>query len=141
MRRPAMRITEEAHLRAMRDDQAGDARVPARSRRCSSRPFRSHGFERAAYGSIVGSGANATVLHYRANNRKMEAGDLLLIDAGCEYEYYASDVTRTFPVERHVHAASSRRPSSSCSTPRRPASRRRSPAPRSRRSTPRASAR
>jgi Xaa-Pro aminopeptidase len=48
----------------------------------------------------VGSGANATVLHYRANNRKMEENDLLLIDAGCEYGYYASDVTRTFPVGR-----------------------------------------
>ena len=60
--------------------------------------FRKHGSERPAYGSIVGSGANATILHYRQNNRKMEEGELLLIDAGCEYDYYASDVTRTFPV-------------------------------------------
>ena len=53
--------------------------------------------ERPAYGSIVGSGVNATVLHYRKNDRKLKDGDLVLIDAGCEYDYYASDVTRTFP--------------------------------------------
>ena len=46
--------------------------------------FRMHGSERPAYGSIVGSGNNATILHYRLNNRKMEDGELLLIDAGCE---------------------------------------------------------
>jgi Xaa-Pro aminopeptidase len=51
-----------------------------------------------AYGSIVGSGSNATILHYRANNRTMGDNELLLIDAGCEYGYFASDVTRTFPV-------------------------------------------
>src|SRR5947208_2536535 len=51
----------------------------------------------AAY-SIVGSGPNACILHYLENNRRMEDGDLLLIDAGCEYGYQASDITRTFPV-------------------------------------------
>jgi Xaa-Pro aminopeptidase len=51
-----------------------------------------------AYGSIVGSGSNGCVLHYVENNKKMEDGQLVLIDAGCEYEYYASDITRTFPV-------------------------------------------
>lgn len=56
------------------------------------------GVMRTAYESIVGSGPNACVLHYRNNRRKMEDGDLLLIDAGCEWDYYASDVTRTFPV-------------------------------------------
>ncbi|MDB4993962.1 MAG: Xaa-Pro aminopeptidase [Myxococcaceae bacterium] len=60
--------------------------------------FRKNGAERPAYGSIVGSGPNATILHYRSNNRKMQDGELLLIDAGCEYDYLASDVTRTFPV-------------------------------------------
>ena len=62
--------------------------------------FRGHGSERPAYGSIVGSGPNACVLHYRKNDRMIEEGDLLLIDAGCEFGYYASDVTRTFPVGR-----------------------------------------
>ncbi|MSP71454.1 MAG: Xaa-Pro aminopeptidase [Myxococcales bacterium] len=56
------------------------------------------GARRTAYSSIVGSGPNACVLHYRSNARQMEAGDLVLIDAGCEVDYFASDVTRTFPV-------------------------------------------
>jgi Xaa-Pro aminopeptidase len=51
-----------------------------------------------SYHPIVGSGPNSCVLHYRANARQMKDGDLLLIDAGCEYQYYASDVTRTLPV-------------------------------------------
>jgi Xaa-Pro aminopeptidase len=51
-----------------------------------------------AYPSIVASGRNATVLHYVENNKILQAGEFLLIDAGCEFEYYASDVTRTFPV-------------------------------------------
>jgi Xaa-Pro aminopeptidase len=51
-----------------------------------------------SYHPIVGSGPNACVLHYRANSRQMQEGDLLLIDAGCEFDYYASDVTRTLPV-------------------------------------------
>jgi Xaa-Pro aminopeptidase len=51
-----------------------------------------------AYPSIVASGANSCILHYIANNRQMQAGDVLLIDAGCAYDYYNSDITRTFPV-------------------------------------------
>jgi len=60
--------------------------------------FRKHGSQRPAYESIVGSGPNATILHYRAGDRVMNDGELVLIDAGCELGYYASDVTRTFPV-------------------------------------------
>ena len=60
--------------------------------------FRKNGSEYPAYGSIVASGANACVLHYHANNAKLKKGDLLLIDAGCELDNYASDITRTFPV-------------------------------------------
>jgi Xaa-Pro aminopeptidase len=52
----------------------------------------------ASYAPIVGGGANACVLHYRDNSAELKDGDLLLIDAGCEYDYYASDITRTFPV-------------------------------------------
>ena len=59
--------------------------------------FRSHG-ARPSYLPIVGSGPNTCVLHYHANDRQLRDGDLLLVDAGCEYEYYASDVTRTYPV-------------------------------------------
>jgi Xaa-Pro aminopeptidase len=51
-----------------------------------------------AYSSIVGGGANGCVLHYTTNNDKLRDGELLLIDAGAEYEYYAADITRTFPV-------------------------------------------
>lgn len=60
--------------------------------------FRRRGSSGAAYPSIVGGGANATILHYVANDRKLRNGELVLIDAGCELEGYASDVTRTYPV-------------------------------------------
>jgi len=59
--------------------------------------FRQHGSQYPAYGSIVAAGANACVLHYRADNAPIEAGELVLIDAGCELDGYASDITRTFP--------------------------------------------
>ncbi|MFM7065407.1 MAG: Xaa-Pro aminopeptidase [Gammaproteobacteria bacterium] len=58
-----------------------------------------------SYPPIVGGGRNACVLHYRANNAVLGDGDLLLIDAGCEFEYYASDITRTFPVNGRFSAA------------------------------------
>jgi len=95
MRRAAA-ITRDAHLGAMA--LAGPGRyeyeIEARIREI----FRKNGAERIAYEPIIGSGPNATVLHYRQNNRQMREGELLLIDAGCEYDYYAADVTRTFPV-------------------------------------------
>lgn len=62
------------------------------------RIFRKHGALGPAYPSIVASGANSCILHYIENNRQMQDGDLLLIDAGCSYDYYNSDITRTFPV-------------------------------------------
>jgi Xaa-Pro aminopeptidase len=89
-------ITAEAHLRAMKSTKPGMHEFQVEAMLLET--FRMHGSERPAYGSIVGSGNNATILHYRQNNRKMEDGELLLIDAGCEYDYYASDVTRTFPL-------------------------------------------
>lgn len=60
--------------------------------------FREKGSRRTAYESIVGSGENATILHYRENSRTMLEGDLVLIDAGAEKNYLAADITRTFPV-------------------------------------------
>jgi Xaa-Pro aminopeptidase len=60
--------------------------------------FYRKGAQSPAYTSIVAGGANACTLHYNANNAKLNAGDLLLIDAGCEFNGYASDITRTFPV-------------------------------------------
>ena len=59
--------------------------------------FRRHGSQYPAYGSIVAAGANACVLHYRADNAPIRDGELVLIDAGCELDCYASDITRTFP--------------------------------------------
>lgn len=94
--RRAVEITGEAHREAMAKACPGmyEYEVEAILRAA----FRRAGSERPAYVPIVGSGPNATVLHYRRNNRKMEEHDLLLVDAGCEYDYYASDITRTFPV-------------------------------------------
>ncbi len=66
--------------------------------------FRRSGSQFPAYGSIVAAGANACVLHYRANDAVMREGDLLLIDAGCELDGYASDITRTFPVNGRFSA-------------------------------------
>ena len=59
--------------------------------------FRRHGSQAPAYGSIVAAGANACVLHYRADAGLVQSGELVLIDAGCELDGYASDITRTFP--------------------------------------------
>jgi Xaa-Pro aminopeptidase len=60
--------------------------------------FRSRGAAGPSYPSIIASGPNAATLHYINNDRAMRTGELLLIDAGCEYGFYASDVTRTFPI-------------------------------------------
>ena len=95
MRRAAA-ITAEAHRRAMERARPGwfEYQVEAEL----MHQFLVSGAQSVAYSSIVASGPNACVLHYRDNNRQMQDGDLLLIDAGCEYQGYASAVTRTFPV-------------------------------------------
>jgi Xaa-Pro aminopeptidase len=59
------------------------------------------GCERASYAPIVGSGINSTILHYSENTRTLEDGDILLVDAACEYSMYAADITRTVPVNGH----------------------------------------
>ncbi len=94
--RRAAEISREGHVRAMQATKPGRFEYEVESELLSS--FRRGGAERPAYESIVGSGPNATILHYRKNDRQLGEGELLLIDAGCEYGYYASDVTRTFPV-------------------------------------------
>ena len=63
-----------------------------------------HGCERPAYAPIVGSGINSTTLHYAENARTMEAGDVVVVDAACEFSMYASDITRTVPVGGHFTA-------------------------------------
>lgn len=94
--RRAAQISGEAHVAAMKTAKPGmnECEIDALFRGI----FRKNGCERPAYEPIVGSGVNATILHYHRNNRDMQDGELLLIDAGCELDYYASDVTRTFPV-------------------------------------------
>jgi Xaa-Pro aminopeptidase len=93
--RKAARISVGAQIRAMRACQPGvtEAQVHAEL----VHEYMINGCE-PAYPPIVGGGENACVLHYIANDQPLEDGDLLLIDAGCEYDGYASDITRTFPV-------------------------------------------
>jgi Xaa-Pro aminopeptidase len=95
MRRAAA-ISAEAHRRAMERARPGwfEYQVEAEL----THEFLRSGAQAVAYSSIVAGGPNACVLHYRDNNRQLLDGELLLIDAGCEYHGYASDITRTFPV-------------------------------------------
>ncbi|MBS0319472.1 MAG: aminopeptidase P N-terminal domain-containing protein [Proteobacteria bacterium] len=92
----ACAISSEAHVQAMRNTRPGQFEYQAEAE--LAYVFLREGAQAVAYPSIVASGPNACVLHYRDNNRRMMDGDLLLIDAGCEYQGYASDITRTFPV-------------------------------------------
>jgi Xaa-Pro aminopeptidase len=88
-------ISVEAHRAALRTARPGVYEYQLQA--ALEHVFRHHEAE-PAYGSIVGAGANACVLHYRANNAQAKDGDLVLIDAGAEYRGYAADITRTFPV-------------------------------------------
>jgi Xaa-Pro aminopeptidase len=94
--RRAARITSAAHRRAMQATRPGRNEYEIEAELLHE--FRRSGAQFPAYSPIVAGGANACVLHYVANNATLRAGDLLLIDAGCELDGYASDVTRTFPV-------------------------------------------
>ena len=88
-------ISADAHARAMRIARPGLREYHLEAELLHE--FRSHGSQYPAYGSIVATGANACVLHYRASDATLRDGDLVLIDAGCELDSYASDITRTFP--------------------------------------------
>ncbi|HTW74017.1 MAG TPA: Xaa-Pro aminopeptidase [Steroidobacteraceae bacterium] len=88
-------IGASAHVRAMRFCRPGRMEFEVMAELLHE--FRRHGAD-TSYHPIVGSGANCCVLHYHANDARMHSGDLLLVDAGCEYGYYASDITRTYPV-------------------------------------------
>jgi Xaa-Pro aminopeptidase len=97
MRRAAA-ITAEAHREVMRQVRPGRNEYEIEA--LLDYEFRRAGAAGAAYPSIVASGVNATVLHYTRNDRAMAEGDLLLVDAAAEYEFYCADVTRTLPVGR-----------------------------------------
>ncbi|HEV7700625.1 MAG TPA: aminopeptidase P N-terminal domain-containing protein [Pyrinomonadaceae bacterium] len=89
-------IAGEAHILAMKKVRAGmnESQVEA----LMESHMRAKGAAGVAYNSIIGGGDNATILHYVENNMPLNDGDLILIDAGAEYQGYASDITRTFPV-------------------------------------------
>ncbi|NJO42625.1 MAG: M24 family metallopeptidase [Cyanobacteria bacterium CRU_2_1] len=94
--RIAASIAVDAHNRAREFARSGRYEYEVQAE--IEHTFRLQGAIGPAYPSIVASGANACVLHYTENTCQLQDGDLLLIDAGCAYEYYNSDITRTFPV-------------------------------------------
>ena len=89
-------IAAEAHVEAMKAVRPGMKEYQVEA--LIEQVFRRHGAAAPAYTSIVGAGPNATVLHYINNDGELRDGDLLLVDAGAEYKGYASDITRTFPI-------------------------------------------
>jgi Xaa-Pro aminopeptidase len=93
--RAAAAISAQGHVRAMQAAYPGCHEYELEAELLYH--FRKHGAQAVAYDSIVAAGANACVLHHRAGNAVMQDGDLVLIDAGCELDGYASDITRTFP--------------------------------------------
>jgi len=101
--RQAAVTSARAHCRAMQLCKPGMYEYQLEAELLHS--FMQQGSRFPAYSSIVGGGANACVLHYVDNRDKLKNGDLLLIDAGAEYEYYAADISRTFPVNGKFSAA------------------------------------
>ena len=102
MRRAAV-VSRDAHARAMRFTRPGMFEYQVEAELLHE--FYRHGSRFPAYTSIVAGGANACVLHYVENHARLNDGELLLIDAGCELDGYASDITRTFPVNGKFSAA------------------------------------
>jgi Xaa-Pro aminopeptidase len=93
--RESARIAAKAHVRAMRFCRPGRKEYEIMAELVHE--FRLHNADQS-YHPIVGGGANSCILHYHENDQTLSDGDLLLVDAGCEHQYYASDITRTFPV-------------------------------------------
>ncbi|KJK15219.1 Xaa-Pro aminopeptidase [Pseudomonas sp. NPDC087612] len=94
--REAAAISARAHVRAMQACRAGLREYSLEAE--LDYEFRKGGAKMPAYGSIVAAGRNSCILHYQENDAPLKDGDLVLIDAGCEIDCYASDITRTFPV-------------------------------------------
>ncbi len=99
--REAAQVSVQAHRRAMEISRPGMTEYQVEA--AFHEVYRSHGGEHA-YPPIVGAGRNGCILHYIENRATLEEGDLLLIDAGCELDCYASDITRTFPVSGRFSA-------------------------------------
>ena len=98
----AAEISARAHIRAMQASRVGLYEYHLEAE--LDYEFRKGGAKMPAYGSIVAAGKNACILHYRENDAPLKDGDLVLIDAGCEIDCYASDITRTFPVSGRFSA-------------------------------------
>lgn len=98
----AAHAAAEGHKRAMRSCKPGLLECEIENEVLHE--FGKHGARYAAYNSIVAGGENACILHYVENNMPLKSGELLLIDAGAEYQWYASDITRTFPVNGQFSA-------------------------------------
>jgi len=94
--RKAGEISAKAHIRAMQFTQPGHWEYQVEAEIIHE--FMRNNCRSSAYPSIVGAGENGCILHYIENNHKLKNNDLLLIDAGAEYDFYAGDITRTFPV-------------------------------------------
>ncbi len=91
----AIEISNEAHVAAMRAGKPGVFEHELEA--LINYTFRRHGGSGPGYATIVGAGENATILHYIENSCAIAAGDLVLVDAGCEYGHYTADITRTWP--------------------------------------------
>jgi Xaa-Pro aminopeptidase len=94
--RQGCKIAAQAHIAAMQVCQVGQSEATLEA--ILHAEFALRGARTPAYNSIVGAGDNACILHYTVNNCPLQDGDLVLIDAGCEYQGYAADITRTFPI-------------------------------------------
>jgi len=94
--RKAAEVSMQGHTRAMQCCRPGLTEAYLEAELLHE--FTQHGCRAVAYPSIVAGGINSCTLHYTDNNAELRKGDLVLIDAGCEYQYYASDITRTFPI-------------------------------------------
>lgn len=95
----SIRISEEGHLAAWSLIRPGASEGEVRAE--AERIWRTRGSRRPAYDSVVGAGPNSTILHYPRSERTMRDGELILMDMACEYAHYATDITRTLPVNGH----------------------------------------
>lgn len=100
--RESASIAAKAHVRGMQTVKPGMWEYQLEAEYLHE--FMRHGARFPAYNTIVGGGANACILHYVENNQVLKEGDLVLVDAGCEWQHYASDITRTYPVNGRFSA-------------------------------------
>lgn len=94
--RKACKISAKAHVKAMQICKPSMFEYQLEAE--IHHEFAWHGARFPSYNTIIGSGNNGCILHYDNNNKQLKDGDMVLIDAGCEYQYYAGDITRTFPI-------------------------------------------